>query len=185
MLTDFQKKKFRILFNRLDSIGNGVLQWRDVMVHMDKIKQRKGWTDENPRFIVLMTAEMAYWDKMLERVDADGDGIITSAEFEAFYDAVAEQIKATGAVPPWALELLRAKFEVLDIDGNGNVDADEFGVYLGAIGCEGNHDEIFSMIDLDGDGTIRFDELETLFKQYVLSNDPAEPGNYIMCGACQ
>jgi len=185
MLTPFQKRKFRILFDHLDSNGNGILQWRDIMVHMDTIKGLKGWTDENPRFIQLMMSEMAYWDKVLERVDADGNGVVSPEEFEAFYASVVEEIGRTDRVPSWSLDLLRSKFRVLDIDGNGDVSQEEFALYLQAIRCPSDPVEVFARVDLNGDGRIGFGELEALFRQFVLSSDPAEPGNYIMCGRCE
>ena len=58
---------------------------------------------------------------------------------------------------PWHLRKMKLKFDVIDVDGSGNIDSDEF---FEAVGEQRSPltDRLFSMIDLDGSGTIEFDE---------------------------
>ena len=55
------------------------------------------------------------------------------------------------------LQKLRIKFDRIDVDGSGNIDAEEF---FEAVGEKRSPltDRLFQLIDLDGSGTIEFDE---------------------------
>ena len=89
------------------------------------------------------------------RLDADGDGLITLAEF------------ARAAVP-LTEPTLRAAFDLFDVDHSGIIKEEEFNLMLERLGmapAAGEHSsaaeqvaEIFRVADTDSDGGISFGE---------------------------
>ena len=54
--------------------------------------------------------------------------------------------------------------------------------YLKALGSRVDPGEAFRRLDLDRDGNIDIGEMEQLYMQYVISDNPGEPGNYLVTG---
>ena len=65
------------------------------------------------------------------------------------------------------LRLLKRSFEIIDLDGSGNIDATEF---LESLGEQRSPftDKLFSVIDVDGSGTIEFDEYVRVLATYCM-----------------
>lgn len=65
------------------------------------------------------------------------------------------------------LRLLKSSFDVIDLDGSGNIDASEF---LEALGEQRSPftDKLFAVIDVDGSGTIEFDEYVRVLTTYCM-----------------
>jgi Ca2+-binding EF-hand superfamily protein len=59
------------------------------------------------------------------------------------------------------------KFDSIDIDGSGNIDADEFFEAIGEARTPFT-DKLFAMIDLDHSGTIEFDEFVRVLATYCM-----------------
>jgi Ca2+-binding EF-hand superfamily protein len=183
MLTDYQKTKFDTYFRHLDRDGSGAVEWADFETVVENIRAAKGWSAEEARYQRLVEAQRDYWQKITERVDKDGDGKVSPAEFNAFHESVGRDIEEHGRAPAWAVALVHAYHRMLDTAGNGTIDEDEYGVYLKALGSRVNPGEAFRRLDLDRDGAIDISEMEKLFTQYIISDNPGEPGNYLVTGA--
>jgi Ca2+-binding EF-hand superfamily protein len=67
----------------------------------------------------------------------------------------------------WHLRRLRARFNVIDIDGSGAIDYDEFFESVGENRSPFT-DKLFALIDLDGSGTIEFDEYIRVMATYCM-----------------
>ena len=65
------------------------------------------------------------------------------------------------------LKYLKKKFEEVDVDGSGTIDAMEF---FGMLGEERTPltDALFGLMDLDGNGTIEFDEFVAVLLTYCM-----------------
>eukprot|EP00605_Chrysophyceae_sp_TOSAG23-4_P000731 GSChrysophyteH1.ASY1.ANO1.816.1 assembled CDS len=65
------------------------------------------------------------------------------------------------------LRLLKSSFDRIDVDGSGNIDADEF---LEAMGEQKSPftNKLFAVIDVDGNGTIEFDEYVRVLSTYCM-----------------
>ena len=66
---------------------------------------------------------------MFDKMDADGDGKVTKAELEKFFQGMQERLKAAGKEPKFAGKggpLGEKMFEKLDADGDGKISKAEF-----------------------------------------------------------
>ena len=180
--TEFKKKKFLRTFQILDRNGNGVLDWGDFTCVARTLREELGWSDDAPKLQGLLGALRAYWERMLELMDADGDGTIDEGEYLRFYRQFSEELPHLGRVPEWALDLYQALHRAVDRDNDGCIDAEEYARYLRALGSEADPAAAFRRCDVDGDGYIDVDELGLLVAQYLSSDDPADPGNWFVDG---
>lgn len=107
-------------------------------------------------------------DKMLEKLDTDGDGAITKAEVEAAKAAKFAEADANGdgsltmaeleafkeAERTRRMEAMKQRmFEKSDTNGDGAISLDEF---------ESRGAPMFERADADGDGVISADEIEAM-----------------------
>lgn len=183
MLTDYQKTKFDTYFRHLDRDGSGAVEWKDFEVVIENLRSAKGWSADEERYKRLVEVQRDYWQKIAERVDKDGDGKVSPAEFNDFHESVGREIKEQGRAPAWAVALVQAYHRVLDTTGDGTIDQSEYGAYLKALGSRVDPGEAFRRLDLDRDGNIDIEEMEQLYAQYITSDNPGEPGNYLVTGA--
>jgi len=67
----------------------------------------------------------------------------------------------------WHLQKLRRRFDVIDLDGSGSIDRDEF---MNAVGEKVSPftDKLFDLIDTDNSGTIDFDEYIRVMATYCM-----------------
>lgn len=68
---------------------------------------------------------------------------------------------------PWHLRRLKQRFDKIDVDGSGNIDATEFFESVGEQRSPFT-DKLFALIDLDGSGTIEFDEYIRVMATYCM-----------------
>lgn len=183
MLTTYQKTKFDTYFRHLDRDASGAVEWEDFNTVIENIRAARGWAADEERYRRLVDAQREYWHKITERVDKDGDGKVSLAELNAFHESIARDIAEQGRPPEWALALVHAYHRVLDTTGNGAIDQNEYGIYLRALGSRVDPGEAFRRLDLDRDGKIDISEMEKLYAQYIVSDNPGEPGNYLLTGA--
>ena len=109
--------------------------------------------------------------------------VISAAEWMQFHGAMAEEVRELGRVPLWGLGLLQGIHTVLDLDGNGTIDADEYAVWLRAIDSTHDAAAAFKLLDADGDGLLGFDELEQLYRAWLLDEGDAAPAADLFTGA--
>lgn len=180
--TEFKKSKFLRTFRILDRNGNGVLDWEDFTSVAFTLRGELDWTEDSPKFQRLLGALQAYWERMVELMDTDGDGTIDEEEYLRFYRQFSEELPRLGAVPEWALDLFQALHRAVDLDNDGCISAEEYAMYLRALGSSSDPAVAFRHCDGDGDGYIDVDELNDLIAQYLSSDDPMEPGNWFVDG---
>jgi len=119
--------------------------------------------------------------KMFARIDVDGSGTLT---FDEFIAATASYGARSRLADLMALErsrnALKALFDALDVDGNGEVDSREWGravrthadtmsKFFGGDASKGlqHIGKAFKTIDKDGSGTLSWDEFERFCKVRV------------------
>ncbi len=170
------------LFLAFDRNHTGALDWEDFHHAAEVIRDERLYHDDHPRYVALLGAMREWWDELSRRVDRDGDGRVTAAEWTQFFASLADEVRALGRAPLWALGFLQALFAVLDADGGDSITAEEYGLWLRAVGSPHDADAAFARLDTDGDGTVDFDELEGLFTQWLLDEDDASPGASLFLG---
>lgn len=90
-----------------------------------------------------------------------GVGVIKLSDPRAIESAQALDLKQSD------LRMLRMKFDEVDIDGSGQIDAEEFFESVGEHRSPFT-DKLFEFIDLDGSGAIEFDEYIRVLSTYCM-----------------
>lgn len=182
LVSELQLRKFSTVFHFLDRNKNQVLDWEDFCRGVYFIRKERGWSDGDPRLLNLLQAYETYWQKMLALCDEDENGVITLYEFLRLHEQVADEIRESGRVPSWALQLFQDTHRALDIDGDGSITQDEYALHLRSIDSDADPRAAFLRLDLNHDGGIDIAELEQLYQQFIMSNDPNSSGNWLWVG---
>ena len=180
-MSEFRMQKYRVMFDQLDHNRNDRMDFDDFSGHAHMIKKEQGWADDHEHFTRLIEAKKKFWKELNVRVKPAED-TITFDEWKGFCDGLATEVKETGRVPDWVTRIHYLLFESLDLDGDGIISKTEYALYLKSIGSDVDPKKIFPKLDLDGNGHISLDELEELFSQWLISDDPKDPGNYLLAG---
>ncbi|WNG53965.1 hypothetical protein F0U59_03515 [Archangium gephyra] len=165
-----QERKFLSFFNHLDADKDGVLSWNDILRPAEKARVELGWTKTSPKYTTVMQFMRAGWDACLKTSDLDHNGTITYKEYVAFFFRSAVESVVSGKPPSWAM-----------VTGDG-ITPSEHAIYLRSIGSTADAKSVFAKLDINKNGKISIDELHLLLWQWMGSNDPDSPGNYLMTG---
>ncbi|WP_257446689.1 EF-hand domain-containing protein [Archangium lipolyticum] len=176
------ERKLKAFFSLLDSDKNGVLKWNDILRPAERARQELGWTKEDTRFVKLVQELRAGWDRVLQVQDLDHNGSISYDEYVRFVFRMGLEWTANGALPAWAVELSNNFQRALDLNSDGTYTANEYAIYLRAIGSDADAKSAFAKLDLNKNGKLTYDEVLVLAKQYATSTDPSAPGNYLLTG---
>ena len=168
--TTLQDRKFRSFFDYLDVDKDGAISWSDILRPVEKMRQGLGWATTDPRYTMVMQFSKGGWDSCLQICDADKSGTISYKEFVTFFFKTALDAAMSGKPPAWTV-----------MAGNGATQA-EYTAYLHAIGSDADAKAAYAKLDTNKDGKITMDELNKLAWEWMGSNDPSAPGNYLMTG---
>ncbi|KAI3803018.1 hypothetical protein L1987_31166 [Smallanthus sonchifolius] len=118
--------------------------------------------------------------EMVERVDANGDGLIDFDEFCELFESMMSQEDEDGSKIDGGGDGnlddedsdLKHAFDVFDGDKNGVISVEELGLVLDSLGFkEGKKLEdckkMINKVDIDGDGMINFNEFKNMMKNGV------------------
>lgn len=176
-------RRRQALFLTLDQNGTGSLDWDDFARAAEVIREERGWSPDHAMHQGLLHAMREFWDELLARVDTDKNGRISATEWTEFHSAMAEEVRELGRVPLWGLGLLQGIHAVLDIDGDGTITPDEYALWLRAIGSSHDAAAAFEALDADADGLLGFDEIEALYRAWLLDEGDAAPKADLFTGA--
>ncbi len=181
-LSPFQIRKFTTLFNHYDRNRNGFLTSADFRSFADRIQRYFGWADGDPRTQRLRTNREAAFRRLVATSDKDFDGKVSLGEYLRYFERQMEAHETTGAATPALLQSCREIVEMLDADGNGTISEKEYAGLISAMGSDVNAGEIFKKLDRAGQGRLTLLDIERLTLEFVLSQDPDAPGNFLYCG---
>ena len=183
MLSDFRRSRFLTFFRHMDLDGDGVITGEDFSRYAETIRAERGWDADAPRLAELRAATDEWWASLREMADSNDNDEVCEDEFLRFFEGMGAALAAGGSPPVWAMQVCAGIHGILDLTGSGTVTAEEYAAWLRAIRSQADPQEAFSRIDARGEGEVTLPELMVLFAQFILSEDPAEPGNYVMTGA--
>ncbi|KAK9879280.1 hypothetical protein WA026_004130 [Henosepilachna vigintioctopunctata] len=116
------------------------------------------------------------WEGLRQRADSNKDGQVSVEEWATMWD---EYSKSPENALEWQTQYMRFMFELEDASGDGSIDVDEFTSVCSCYGLEPTEcREAFSKMS-QGKNDVNYAQFEILWKQFFMSEDPQEPGNYI------
>ncbi|OWA01535.1 calcium sensor EFh [Streptomyces sp. CS159] len=175
MASEFQRTKLQDMFNAFDVNGDGCLEEEDFAALASR------WS-RLPR--VRANAELAarvedvllgWWQHLSSAVDSDNDGRIDMNDLLAMVDRLPSMRETVAATADTV-------FDAVDANGDGRISRGEHQQLIDLWHGRGvTTGDVFDRLDQDADGHLSRPEFTVLWTQFWISDDPAEPGNYI-CG---
>jgi Ca2+-binding EF-hand superfamily protein len=180
----------QVLQHRIDSTfahydvnGNGVIELADVYALANRLLQAFGEPASSERGRELVEAYDRFWEMLVAHCDADRDGRIGPEEYR---DAMIEAFVDHGPFDADLLEIVQSLLAIMDTNGDGRVDAAEFGVLLKARGLgEADCELAFVHLDTDGDGAISVQEYIAAVRDYYTNPAEDTPGSWLYPKALQ
>ncbi|MFD0306179.1 MULTISPECIES: EF-hand domain-containing protein [Streptomyces] len=175
MASAFQERKLTEMFAAFDADGDGRLREEDFRALVARWSELPGvgaGTELRARVEALL---MGWWAALLEVGDTDGDGAVDLGELLLLVDRLPAMVADVTATA-------ETVFDAVDADGDGRISPEEHRHLVETWnGRSVNMTGVFELLDLNGDGYLSREEFALLWRQFWISDDPAEPGN-LLCG---
>jgi Ca2+-binding EF-hand superfamily protein len=175
MASVFQRNKIEAMFTAFDADGDGCLRREDFEALADRWGRLPGAEPGTELRARVERAAMGWWEHLVAGADANGDGGVDLDELMDLVDrlhTLPDEVRATA----------EAIFDVVDADGDGRISRAEHRRLIDVWhGRSTDTGDVFDLLDLDGDGYLSRSGFAELWLQFWVSDDPAEPGNFV-CG---
>lgn len=177
MLSELQKRKLTQLFHLYDVDGDGYLATTDYAQVVVNLARIRGYERGTPAYEALEGAFMGIWARLQRSADADRDQRVSLDEFLVRYDVMLRQPEVVESV---IILLAEVVAQIADQDENGRIDRAEFVASMAAYGVSAlEAQECFGYLDRTGDGSITRDELLMNVREFLCSDSPVAPGNWL------
>ncbi|MDN3243019.1 EF-hand domain-containing protein [Glycomyces tritici] len=167
-------------FDHLDTTGDGRLGEHDHIQMGKRAATGLGHAPGSPEEGRIVAAYTAIWNDLHRPHLPAGQEDIDKATFVASSKTLAQDPDAADAVLG---ALARTYLSIADVDGSGDVSAEEFAVFLRSHfpGLNPNDiDKAFTYLDRDGSGRLSAEEFVAAVVEYWSSADINAPGNWWM-----
>ncbi|MGW5733124.1 MULTISPECIES: EF-hand domain-containing protein [Streptomyces] len=175
MASPFQRDKLEAMFAAFDANSDGYLQESDFAALADRWGQLPGVEPGTELRAQVDEVCQGWWHVLLAAADANRDDTVDLSELLAVVDqlpAMREEVAATADT----------LFDAVDTDKDGRISPREHQRLVETWhGQPRDTRDVFPLLDHDGDGYLTRAEFATLWTQFWISDDPAEPGN-LVCG---
>jgi Ca2+-binding EF-hand superfamily protein len=161
-----QAERLRQRFELYDTDGDGSIERRDLEAEARRIVEAFGEPEGSPKAQALLHAYPHMWDYMMQKGGRDPGQSLSAEQFVEIADA---QMLSQGAVgfSNMLRPSIRAMVDLCDVDGDGQVNPEEFRKWLGAIGNDQiDADEAFRQVDADRNGKLSVEELVAAVGKY-------------------
>jgi Ca2+-binding EF-hand superfamily protein len=177
MTTDIQDRKLERAYGQLDIDGNGYVERDDIVGLGARLLVGFGESPTSTKGRSIIDRFDALWTTLAAQLDADHDGRILVDEYrQAMTAAFIEGTEFDRVFRPAAMAIS----ELCDVDGDGVVSAEEFGVAQNAFGTSADDAAAaFGKLDTNGSGTLTVDELVEAARDFYTSDDPDAAGNWL------
>jgi Ca2+-binding EF-hand superfamily protein len=180
MTEDILTAKIEHGFDHLDADGSGRLTEDDHVMMGKRAAAGLGYAVGSPEEERAIGAFVAIWNDLHRPHLPEGREDIDKASFVASTRTLATDPAAAEATLG---ALGRTYLSIADVDGNGEVSAEEFATFQRSHfpGLpQGDIDKAFAYLDRDGDGRLTAEEFVGAVVEYWSSTDPEAPGNWWM-----
>jgi Ca2+-binding EF-hand superfamily protein len=174
-MNDLQQKKFARLFAILDRDHDDAVERSDYEAIGMQVATLRGLAVGSPEQAQMAARMGAYWDALAQRADKDANGRVTRSEWAKSMGSGSESMAQTRG------QMVGLAAALLDRDGDGLIASADYQRLIELVGYKlANGDEVFRRLDRNGDGKIDTAELGTLVDEFLFSDDPEAPGNWLL-----
>jgi len=176
-ISDFRKKKLVYVFNVFFDVNqSGTIDRKDFELAIEKICTLRGWQSGTPQYAKTFESMIQIWDGLRQRADSNKDGQVSIDEWSSMWD---EYAKNPEKALEWQTQYLRFMFDLEDASADGGIDIDEFTSVCSCYGLEiAECREAFQKMS-QGKKEVNYEQFVELWKQFFMSENPSEPGNFI------
>ncbi|MFD3676932.1 EF-hand domain-containing protein [Streptomyces sp. NPDC058613] len=175
MASVFQEHKLKGMFAAFDADGDGYLREEDFAALVARWSLLPGVGPGTELRARMETLLMGWWTALLEAGDVNGDGAVDMGELLSLVDRLPAMVADVTATADTV-------FDAVDSNGDGVISPEE---HLRLVetwnGQPVDMTGVFELLDLNGDGHLSREEFAILWRQFWISDDPVEPGNWL-CG---
>ncbi|MBT2387291.1 EF-hand domain-containing protein [Streptomyces sp. ISL-11] len=165
----FQQRKAAAQFHALDTNGNGYLERDGYDAIVDRVLAEFSVDPGSPSARNLRQQYLTLFDRLLERMDRDGDGRISEAEFLASVGASVTKSHGKAMRP-----VAHAVFTNADRDHDDHLSAEEFRRLLAVMDAPMDEEAIEQVLV---DGRLNREGFAQLIEGYYGSPDASAPGS--------
>lgn len=177
MVSDVAAEKHGQTFDFLDINRNGYLQRGDF----EDIAKRLARSASNEDMHIVVSAYLQFWEDLCRKLKVADDGQISRDEYIEGIEAVAKS--SPHGFDEGIAQMPRAILVLYDADGDGRLSAKEFLAFQTALGVAPEQASIGLLaIDRDADGFVTAEDLMQACREFVCSDDPHAPGNWLFGG---
>jgi juvenile hormone diol kinase len=170
MVSELQERKFAAFFALADRDEDGYLDKDDFDQVFDSEAEEKGWSPGSHEYESLQAYYGNVWNMLRGYSDRDRDDKVSKEEMT----------QALVNSPEFFVGGMAQFFDIFDDDNDGKISATEYRKMFPSFARDpAAVDEAFSRLDGDDDGYISKDEWKKLAAEFVESDDPEDPGNYL------
>ncbi|WP_031068066.1 EF-hand domain-containing protein [Streptomyces sp. NRRL WC-3742] len=165
-------------FGHIDAAGKGSIDREDLLTLGTRLLSEFGEQPTSPRGTRLMMGMTEFWDALYSAADTDGDSRLSREEYRSGMKGAF--ITSKDGFDATFRPLTEAICTLLDTDGNGEVDAQEFHAWQQVFGTsQADSHEAFRALDTDGSGALSVDELLAAMREYYTSRTAGASGNLL------
>lgn len=177
MLTHFQIRKLTRYFNCMDADGNGYIEKTDVDMIVKRLAMARDISSGTEAYKTIQENIGMIWDNARVYGYSKDPNKVSLADWLHHQDIV---LSTEEWREKYMKKVGRSVFDLIDSDGDGEIDLNGYSQLLSAFGVEeGIPEWSFKYLDTDGNGTITRDEFLTIVEQFHISQDREDPGNYL------
>jgi Ca2+-binding EF-hand superfamily protein len=179
-LNEFLERKLVRRFQTFDFDGDGQIERSDFETSAGRVADEFGHSADSPARQRLLELSLGLWDHLVSVADSDREGTIGLDEYKkAFANGLLE---TEASFEQGYRPFLDALMVVIDTDGNGMLDVDEYVGWTGALMRlpEADAREIHRRLDTDGDGFVTTQELLQAIHDYYFDDNPDGVGSWLL-----
>ncbi|CAL4087989.1 unnamed protein product [Meganyctiphanes norvegica] len=197
-ISPFRKEKLLYEFNTFFDInGDGVIERCDLEDAAERLGHRHGWPDCDERLVQVQKSMRNLWVALQSHVDVDHNNKVTRNEWVSMWEEVERKSMRRESVltnaflvpsseshtgqfyPVWITEYFAYKYSLLDAAGDGTLDEEEYTYVMTQHGATEAQAKKAWVLFSQGQRSISPEQFNCLCEQFLLSDDPNDPGTYL------
>ncbi len=170
---DIRSKKLLLFFDILDTNKNGVIQCDDFIMVADKIGE--ALQSQSEAIITMKFKATRFYTQLLEDMGKRDTNIDRSEWLNFFL-----RIEETGYTNKYVMHTSAYIFMLFDLNNDKMISRKEYADMFQIYNINQHYiEQAFDNLDTNKDGAISLSELVFAFREFLLSEDPNSPGNWI------